>query len=68
VIPTPPSVQRQLVLTDHPRITRFSSSGDAVKVSHLAKADLEPFVDELSPNDLKRNLKILIPEYEPCFD
>ena len=47
---------------------RFSSSGDAVKVSHLAKADLEPFVDELSPNDLKRNLKILIPEYEPCFD
>jgi FlaA1/EpsC-like NDP-sugar epimerase len=54
--------------TDHPRIMRFSSSGDAVKVSHLAKADLEPFVDELSPNDLKRNLKILIPEYEPCFD
>ena len=54
--------------TDHPRIMRFSSSGDAVKVSHLAKADLEPFVDELSSNDLKRNLKILIPEYEPCFD
>ncbi len=54
--------------TDHPRIMRFSSSGDAVKVSHLAKADFEPFVDELSPNDLKRNLKILIPEYEPCFD
>ena len=54
--------------TDHPRIMRFSSTGDVVKVSHLAKTDLEPFVDELSPNDLKRNLKILIPEYEPCFD
>ncbi len=51
-----------------PYLAAFAPPLTAVKVSHLAKADLEPFVDELSPNDLKRNLKILIPEYEPCFD
>ena len=54
--------------TAHPRIMQFSSPNDFSKVSQLARTDFEPFVDELSANDLKKNLKILIPEYEPCFD
>jgi len=54
--------------TAHPRIKPFSFTNDFSKVSQLARADFEPFVDELSANDLKKNLKILIPEYEPCLD
>ena len=54
--------------TAHPRILQFSSGNDCSKVSQLARTDFEPFVDELGPNDLKRNLKLLIPEYEPYFD
>ena len=54
--------------TAHPRIMQFSSTNDSSKVSQLARTDFEPFVDELSANDLKKNLKILIPEYEPCLD
>jgi FlaA1/EpsC-like NDP-sugar epimerase len=54
--------------TAHPRIMQFSSTNDFSKVSQLARTDFEPFVDELSANDLKKNLKILIPEYEPCLD
>jgi len=54
--------------TTHPRIMRFVTSSDAVKASRQAMAELEPFVDELSANDLKRNLKVLIPEYQPSLD
>jgi FlaA1/EpsC-like NDP-sugar epimerase len=54
--------------TAHPRIMQFSSTNDFSKVSQLARTDFEPFVDELSANDLKKNLKILMPEYEPCLD
>jgi FlaA1/EpsC-like NDP-sugar epimerase len=54
--------------TAHPRIMQFSSTNDFSKVSQLARTDFESFVDELSANDLKKNLKILIPEYEPCLD
>ena len=54
--------------TSHPRIMQFSSTNDFSKVSQLARTDFEPFVDELSANELKKNLKILIPEYEPCLD
>ena len=54
--------------TAHSRIMQFSSTNDFSKVSQLARTDFEPFVDELSANDLKKNLKILIPEYEPCLD
>ena len=54
--------------TAHPRIMQFSSTNDFSKVSQLARTDFEPFVDELGANELKKNLKILIPEYVPCFD
>jgi FlaA1/EpsC-like NDP-sugar epimerase len=54
--------------TAHPRIMRFVTSSDAVKASRQAMAELEPFADELSANDLKRNLKVLIPEYQPSLD
>ena len=54
--------------TAHARIMQFSSTNDFSKVSQLARTDFEPFVDELSANELKKNLKILIPEYEPCLD
>jgi FlaA1/EpsC-like NDP-sugar epimerase len=54
--------------TVHPGIMRFVSAGDAVKSSRMAVREFEPFVDEQSANDLKRSLKILIPEYEPYFE
>ncbi|MBK9989889.1 MAG: polysaccharide biosynthesis protein [Verrucomicrobia bacterium] len=54
--------------TTHPRIMRFVTNNDAEKASRQAMAELEPFVDELSANDLKRNLKVLIPEYQPSLD
>lgn len=54
--------------TTHPRIMRFVTTSDAVKASQQAMAELEPFADELTPNDLKRNLKVLIPEYQPSLD
>jgi len=54
--------------TEHPRIMRFVNDGDAVKASRMAIEEFEAFVDELSPNELKRNLKVVIPEYEPCFE
>jgi len=54
--------------TSHPRIMQFSSASDFSKVSQTARTDFEPFVDELSANDLKKNLKLLIPEYDPCLD
>ena len=54
--------------TKHPRIMRFVNISDAAKVSRMAVEDLEPFVDGLSANDLKRNLKVLIPEYEPYLE
>jgi FlaA1/EpsC-like NDP-sugar epimerase len=54
--------------TKHPRIMRFVTNSDAAKASQQAMAELEPFADELSANDLKRNLKVLIPEYQPSLD
>ncbi|MFT3780868.1 MAG: nucleoside-diphosphate sugar epimerase/dehydratase [Nibricoccus sp.] len=54
--------------TEHPRIMRFVTSADASKVSQQAIAELEPFTDELAPNDIKRTLKVLIPEYQPSLD
>ena len=58
----------QYTPTAHPSIMQFSSTNDSSRVSQLARTDFEPFVDELSANDLKKNLKILIPEYKPCLD
>lgn len=54
--------------TEHPQIMRFVNGGDAVKASRMAIQEFESFVDELSANDLKRSLKIVIPEYEPWFE
>jgi FlaA1/EpsC-like NDP-sugar epimerase len=54
--------------TAHPRIMRFVTKSDATKASRQAIAELEPFTDELSANDIKRNLKVLIPEYQPSLD
>ena len=54
--------------TDHPRIMRFVNGSNAAAASQMAINELEPFVDEMSAADLKRSLKVLIPEYEPSFD
>ncbi len=54
--------------TNHPRIMRFINDGDPTEASRMAIEEFEPFVDELSSNDLKRSLKTIIPEYEPCFE
>ena len=54
--------------TDHPRIMRFMNGSNATRASCLAVAELEPFADELSPNDIKHNLKVVIPEYRPSLD
>jgi FlaA1/EpsC-like NDP-sugar epimerase len=55
-------------LTEHLRIMRFVNTGDGTQASRMAIEELEPFVDELSTNDLKRHLKVLIPEYEPFLE
>ncbi len=54
--------------THHPRIMRFVNGSDPAQASRMAIDELEPFLDELSSNDLKRSLKTVIPEYEPCFE
>ena len=54
--------------TDHPRIMRFVNGGNAVDASRMAIQEIEPFIDGLTASDLKRNLKIIIPEYEPCLE
>jgi len=61
-------VDEQHLPTEHPRIMRFVTSNDATKASRQAIVELEPFTDELSANDIKRNLKVLIPEYQPSLD
>jgi Predicted nucleoside-diphosphate sugar epimerases len=58
----------QHVPTEHPRIMRFVNGAAATEASRMAINELEPFVDELSPVELKRQLKVLIPEYEPCLE
>lgn len=54
--------------TEHPRIMRFVNSGCAAEASRMAIQELEPFVDEMPIADLKRSLKVLIPEYEPSLE
>lgn len=54
--------------TNHPRIMRFVSRNNALNDSQRAIEELEPFVDGMSLNDLKRSLKAVIPEYEPCYE
>jgi FlaA1/EpsC-like NDP-sugar epimerase len=54
--------------TNHPRIMRFVSGDLPAKASRMAIEEFEPFVDELSPSEIKRSLKMVIPEYVPCFE
>jgi FlaA1/EpsC-like NDP-sugar epimerase len=54
--------------TEHPRVKRFVNSVNAAEASRMAINEVEPFVDELSVSDLKRSLKVIIPEYEPSFE
>jgi FlaA1/EpsC-like NDP-sugar epimerase len=54
--------------TDHPRIMRFVNGANAAAASRMAIDELEPFVDEMPAADLKRSLKVLIPEYEPSLE
>ncbi len=56
------------VPTEHPRIMRFVNGAAASEASRMAISELEPFVDELSAAELKRQLKVLIPEYQPCLE
>ncbi len=56
------------VPTEHPRIMRFVNAAAASDASRMAISEVEPFVDELSPAELKRQLKVLIPEYQPCLE
>jgi FlaA1/EpsC-like NDP-sugar epimerase len=58
----------QHVATVHPRIMRFVNGGDAAEASRMAIEEVEPFVDELPPLDIKRSLKVVIPEYEPSLE
>jgi FlaA1/EpsC-like NDP-sugar epimerase len=58
----------QHVPTVHPRIMRFVNGGDAAEASRMAIEEVEPFVDELPPLDIKRSLKVVIPEYEPSLE
>ncbi len=54
--------------TEHPRIMRFVSGADSAEASRMAIAEVEPFVDGMSADDLKRSLKVVIPEYQPCVE
>jgi FlaA1/EpsC-like NDP-sugar epimerase len=54
--------------TEHPRVKRFVNSVNAAEASRMAINEVEPFVDELSVSDLKRSMKVIIPEYEPSFE
>jgi FlaA1/EpsC-like NDP-sugar epimerase len=54
--------------TAHPRIMRFVSNGDPAKASEMAIREIEPFVDEMTPTDVKCALKAVIPEYDPCLE
>jgi FlaA1/EpsC-like NDP-sugar epimerase len=54
--------------TQHPRIKRFVSAVNTSEASRIAIRELEPFVDEMAPVDIKRGLKMIIPEYEPCLE
>ena len=54
--------------TGHPRIMRFVNESNAAAASRMAINELEPFVDDMPVADLKRGLKVVIPEYEPSFD
>ncbi len=47
---------------------RFVNEANAAAVSRMAIDELEPFVDEMAAADLKRTLKVLIPEYEPSLE
>jgi len=58
----------QHVPTVHPRIMRFVNGSNAAAASLMAVNEVEPFVDELSPADLKRSLKVVIPEYDPSLE
>jgi FlaA1/EpsC-like NDP-sugar epimerase len=58
----------QHVPTVHPRIMRFVNGGNASEASRMAIDEVEPFVDELPVLDLKRSLKVVIPEYEPSLE
>lgn len=54
--------------TEHPRIMRFVNGGNAAEASRMAISEIEPFVDEMAPADIKRSLKMVIPEYEPSVE
>jgi FlaA1/EpsC-like NDP-sugar epimerase len=54
--------------TTHPRVKRFVSDVNTGEASRMAIQELEPFVDEMPVIDLKRGLKVVIPEYEPCLE
>lgn len=54
--------------TEHPRIKRFVTGVNTSEASRMAIRELEPFVDEMPAADIKRGLKMIIPEYEPCLE
>lgn len=56
------------VPTVHPRIMRFINGSDVVAASLMAINEVEPFVDELPSSDIKRSLKVVIPEYDPALE
>lgn len=56
----------QHLATSHPRVKRFKSDDSAIAASKMAIRDIESFVDEMTPAETKRALKLVIPEYEPC--
>lgn len=58
----------QYLPTSHPRVKRFVSEANTGEASRMAIQEIEPFVDEMPAADLKRSLKLIIPEYQPCLE
>lgn len=56
------------VPTEHPRIMRFVPSNDCRELSARAIAEIEPRLHELSNNELKSLVKLVVPEYTPYLD
>ncbi len=54
--------------TEHPRIMRFVPNNHVREASERAIRELEPILNTASNNQIKEQLKAIVPEYVPYFD
>lgn len=54
--------------TEHPQIMRFVPQGNAEAASARAIDQLEPVLSTASPNAIKQQLKMIVPEYTPHLE